>query len=77
MKLTFISGLAGAWEALFAYDMVIFSLTLYKSRQMREENARLGRGGLLDLIVRDGMSHHISCSSVVAYQGSTGAIYFA
>lgn len=54
-------GLAGAWEALFVYDSMIFGLTLYKSWSTRGEyiptrgpQRRRHPTLLLHVIVRDG-----------------------
>ncbi|KAF9555896.1 hypothetical protein CPC08DRAFT_695015 [Agrocybe pediades] len=47
--------MAAAWEALFVYDSVIFTLTIYKTWQARRERALLGDNlPILYLILRDG-----------------------
>ncbi|KAF8799570.1 hypothetical protein BYT27DRAFT_7201457 [Phlegmacium glaucopus] len=47
--------LAGAWEALFAYDSIIFSLTIYKTWKARRDHAVTGvEIPLISLILRDG-----------------------
>lgn len=51
------SGLAGAWEALFAYDSIIFTLTLWKTIKERKERRVTGINiALVDLLLRDGKS---------------------
>ena len=53
-----IVGLAGAWEALFAYDSLIFSLTVYKTWKFRRDHAITGvEIPLISLILRDGKIH--------------------
>ena len=48
-------GLAGAWEALYAYDSIIFSLILYKTWKVRRDYAVTGiEIPLISLILRDG-----------------------
>lgn len=50
-----ITGLAGAWEALFAYDSLIFSLTIYKTWKVRQDYVITGvEIPLITLILRDG-----------------------
>ena len=58
-------GLAGAWEALFAYDSIIFSLIMYKTWKVRRDYAVTGiEIPLISLILRDGeMSFEISPNS--------------
>ncbi|KAF6756422.1 hypothetical protein DFP72DRAFT_285596 [Ephemerocybe angulata] len=47
--------LAGAWEALFLYDSILFSLTLYKTLKERKDNRITGINiDLVSLILRDG-----------------------
>jgi len=47
--------LAGAWEALFVYDSIIFSLTIYKAWTVRRDYAVTGVAiPLISLILRDG-----------------------
>jgi len=47
--------LAGAWEALFVYDSLIFSLTIYKAWKVRQDYAVTGVDiPLISLILRDG-----------------------
>ncbi|KAF9446625.1 hypothetical protein P691DRAFT_794253 [Macrolepiota fuliginosa MF-IS2] len=53
-------GLAGAWEALFAYDSMIFGLTLYKTWSTRGRRYWYGSSGggsvplLVTVVLRDG-----------------------
>jgi len=48
--------LAGAWEALFAYDSIIFSLIMYKTWKFRRDYAVTGiEIPLISLILRDGI----------------------
>lgn len=50
-----IIGLAGGWEALFAYDSIIFSLIMYKTWKIRRDYAVTGiEIPLVSLILRDG-----------------------
>lgn len=47
--------LAGAWEALFVYDSLIFSLTIYKTWRVRQDYAVTGvEIPLITTILRDG-----------------------
>jgi len=47
--------LAGAWEALFVYDLLIFSLTLRKTWKARKDHSITGINvPLISLILRDG-----------------------
>ncbi|KAF8157111.1 hypothetical protein B0H34DRAFT_486936 [Crassisporium funariophilum] len=47
--------LAGAWEALFVYDSIIFSLTLFKTWKARRDHAITGiEIPLISMILRDG-----------------------
>ncbi|KAK7678700.1 hypothetical protein QCA50_018282 [Cerrena zonata] len=46
--------IAVAWEALFAYDSLIFSLTVYKTYQERTRNNVAVFNNLVELIWRDG-----------------------
>ncbi|KAF5336485.1 hypothetical protein D9611_006684 [Ephemerocybe angulata] len=49
-----VCGLAGAWEALFLYDSILFSLTLYKTLKERKDNRITGINiDLVSLILRD------------------------
>ena len=51
----FILGYATAWEALFLWDLFIFSLTLCKTYKERFRYTAVVRGNdLLSMIVRDG-----------------------
>ncbi|TFK31907.1 hypothetical protein BDQ12DRAFT_566085, partial [Crucibulum laeve] len=46
---------AGAWEALFVYDSIIFGLTIFKTWQTRREHTVTGINiPLASLILRDG-----------------------
>jgi hypothetical protein len=50
-----ISGLAGAWEALFAYDTLVFGLTLYKTYNVsRQRDLGTSDLSLTALLLRDG-----------------------
>jgi len=46
--------LATAWEALFLFDLMIFLLTVYKTKQQRGMYSLTGKLGLVELILRDG-----------------------
>ena len=48
------AGVAVSWEALFVYDILIVSLTLYKAYQERSRHRIMRRDDLFSLIVRDG-----------------------
>ncbi|KAI3615673.1 hypothetical protein WG66_011890 [Moniliophthora roreri] len=53
--------LAGAWEALFVYDSILFSLTLYKTwtaRPRRRDRVHVTSIPLLTLILRDGAIYY-------------------
>lgn len=44
-----------AWESLFIYDLMIFSLTLYKTfRERRTNPVTSGRRDIVYLLMRDG-----------------------
>ncbi|PPQ94408.1 hypothetical protein CVT25_002496, partial [Psilocybe cyanescens] len=48
-------GLAGAWEALFVYDSIIFALTIVKTWKARQDHAITGISiPLISLMLRDG-----------------------
>ncbi|KAF9555901.1 hypothetical protein CPC08DRAFT_642236, partial [Agrocybe pediades] len=50
-----LTGIAGAWEALFAYDCLIFTLTIRKTWKGRKNYAITGTSiPLVTLILRDG-----------------------
>ena len=49
-----VLGVAVAWEALFAYDVLIVSLTVSKGYRDRKRHRMSGRNDLVGLIVRDG-----------------------
>ncbi|KAI0791983.1 hypothetical protein C8Q75DRAFT_613049 [Abortiporus biennis] len=46
--------LASAWEAVIAYDILIFSMTLFKAFQERRYRHTILKGGLVCSIFRDG-----------------------
>jgi hypothetical protein len=46
--------IAVAWEALFLYDLLIFSLTLYRSYKDRAPYDITMHTDLFSLVVRDG-----------------------
>ncbi|KAF9525455.1 hypothetical protein CPB83DRAFT_870879 [Crepidotus variabilis] len=49
-----ITGLAGAWEALFVYDSIIFGLTLLKTYKVRRDHIITGiQIPLISMILRD------------------------
>ncbi|EAU82115.2 hypothetical protein CC1G_09574 [Coprinopsis cinerea okayama7 len=51
--------LAGAWEALFAYDSIIFTLTLWKTIKERRERRVTGVNiALVDILLRDGAMYY-------------------
>ncbi|KAI0746960.1 hypothetical protein C8Q80DRAFT_1178553 [Daedaleopsis nitida] len=47
--------LAVSWEALFLFDLTIFSLTLYKTyRERRRHPVSIGKHDIVSLVMRDG-----------------------
>ena len=47
--------MAAAWEALLAFDSIIFGLTLYKTWKTRRDYAHTGiEMPLISLLLRDG-----------------------
>lgn len=71
-------GLAGAWEALFAYDSIIFSLTIYKTWKARRDHAVTGvEIPLISLILRDGEMPSEFPTPVSLLYWFLGAIYFS
>ncbi|CCM00445.1 uncharacterized protein FIBRA_02477 [Fibroporia radiculosa] len=57
--------IAVAWESLFVYDVMIFSLTMYKTWKDRHLYAPLpGRNGILTLVFRDGAIYFAVMASV-------------
>jgi len=70
-------GLAGAWEALFVYDSIIFGMTLYKTWLARRDHGVTGVDvPLIALILRDGKSSSMM-TFVIRLTCLIGAIYFA
>ncbi|KAJ3520567.1 hypothetical protein NMY22_g12697 [Coprinellus aureogranulatus] len=56
-----ISGLAGAWEALFVFDSILFAFTLYKTLRERRDHRITGINiNLITLILRDGCLYFAS-----------------
>ncbi|KAF8879499.1 hypothetical protein BD779DRAFT_1151143 [Infundibulicybe gibba] len=46
--------LATAWEAMFAYDSIVFALTLVKTWRRRNVKFRMGELPIVSLLLRDG-----------------------
>lgn len=54
-------GLAGAWEALFVYDSILFGLTMAKTWKGRHEFAIIRASvPIISLIFRDGKFHDLN-----------------
>ncbi|CAL1709007.1 unnamed protein product [Somion occarium] len=66
--------LAVAWEALFAYDCMIFVLTIYKTYQERTRSNVAVLNSLMELIWRDGAIYFAVMASVNA--ANTLTFYF-
>ena len=54
-----------AWEALFAYDSLIFFLTVYKTYRERTRNNVAVFNNLVELIWRDGKQVYFTMPRVV------------
>ncbi|GJE87990.1 hypothetical protein PsYK624_040730 [Phanerochaete sordida] len=64
--------LAIVWEALFAYDLLIFVLTVAKAARDRAQLALAERGGLVSIIYRDGAMYFAvivcaQCANVITF----------
>lgn len=46
--------MAVPWEALFIYDVVIFTALFYKSFEKRRESRMLRQNPILTVLIRDG-----------------------
>ena len=70
-------GTATAWEALFAFDTMIFLLTLIKTLKARE-NYPIGMNELSEIIFRDGklFGHLIIFCKMPISVIKPGAIYY-
>ena len=70
-------GIAVAWECLFIFDSMIFSLTVYKSYK-EGSSIRIGTvNDLVTLIARDGTWSMFCNVDYLLTVFFTGAIYFA
>ncbi|THU84657.1 hypothetical protein K435DRAFT_843579, partial [Dendrothele bispora CBS 962.96] len=68
--------IASAWEVVFVYDLVLFSLTLYKAHTTVHDNmdfvGALGRRSLMQVLISDGSLYFV----VVALSNMTNILSF-
>jgi len=71
-------GIAGAWEALFVYDSILFGFTLYKTLKERHDHRITGINvTLISLILRDGETSSTSYRCPSLTTPTIGCLYFA
>ena len=68
LDLSLHTDIAVAWEALFVYDLMIFSLTLYRSYKERLEYGVPMHTDLFSLIIRDGKGPCLSMYRFLRYR---------